>query len=123
AAVNLTASGASKTRSQSGVVPPQSKVQDCFGVRREAKRHAAFAPLFHVARPVRCTEGNAVSPLRSATALQMRLFSTQTTSHRVRVFLAPDEVRADKAVRAPISPFLESRIRPVRDDGPRSQDV
>ncbi len=28
----------------------------------------------------------------------------------VRAFLAPDPVRADKAVRAPISPFLESAL-------------
>ena len=69
-----------------------------------------FCPAIPRARPVRCTEGKAVSPLRSATALQRRLFSTQTTSQRVRAFLAPGEVRADKAVRAPISPFLESTL-------------
>src|SRR5438128_9481742 len=30
---------------------------------------------------------------------------------RVRAFLAPDQVRADTAVRAPASPFLESALR------------
>jgi len=29
---------------------------------------------------------------------------------RVRAFLAPDQVRADKAVRAPVSPLLESAL-------------
>jgi|SRR5438128_6324754 len=36
---------------------------------------------------------------------------------RVRAFLAPDQVRADKAVRAPISPFLESALGASLDCG------
>src|SRR2546430_14194318 len=36
--------------------------------------------------------------------------AVRSADSHVRVFLASDEVRADKAVRAPVSPFLERTL-------------
>ena len=57
------------------------QIGNIYGVRREAKRHAAFGLLPRAAHRIRRAYGKAVSPLGSASPFQMRLVSSQTTSH------------------------------------------